>query len=162
VLGDPGLLVAKLLKHRQSKRHVLGLIPHYVDKADVHLENISRRYPKEIRLIDVQRNPLVVISEIDRCEFIISSSLHGLVAADALGIPNAWMVLSDKVIGKGFKFFDYASAFGLTPKPVFLTGNESPFALIKMTRPIPDAVRHRTQELDDIFRQLRSEFVKRG
>ena len=32
VLGDPGLLSSKLLKHRQRRHYALGIVPHYCDK----------------------------------------------------------------------------------------------------------------------------------
>ena len=45
---------------------------------------------------------------------ILSSSLHGLVAADSFGIPNIRMVCSDRIYGGDFKYDDYYSAFGYT------------------------------------------------
>lgn len=47
------------------------------------------------------------IKTINECEFIISSSLHGIIIADSYNIPNIWCKFSDKVYGKDFKFFDY-------------------------------------------------------
>ena len=38
----------------------------------------------------------------------MSSSLHGLIAADAYGIPNARINLTGRLVGGDFKFEDYA------------------------------------------------------
>ena len=39
--------------------------------------------------------------------------MHGLIVADALGIPNIRMILSDKITGGDYKYDDYYSAFGI-------------------------------------------------
>ena len=43
--------------------------------------------------------------------------MHGLLAADAIGIPNAWLKLSDRLRGGDFKFQDYYSIFDINAKP---------------------------------------------
>jgi len=156
ILGDPGLLATRLLHQRQSKRYVLGIVPHYHDKEDPRIARIRRRYKGEVLVIDVRRQPLAVFADIDKCESILSSSLHGLVTADSLGIPNAWILLSDKVVGKGFKFADYNSAFGTTQDPLYLSGNESLFYLLKSTRRPPELIKQVKERLDTTFRLLRN------
>ena len=44
--------------------------------------------------------------------------MHGLIAADSLGIPNQWFALSEQVIGNGYKFADYYSVFEINPKSI--------------------------------------------
>ena len=110
VLGDPGLLASELLKGKQIQTDCkIGIIPHYVERNE-NLDNIKVTGGK---VIDICQESLKVIEEIAKCEMILSSSLHGLIIADSLGIPNARIVLSDKVLGGDYKYIDYYSAFGL-------------------------------------------------
>lgn len=159
LLGDPGLLASTLLKKRSSKQYTLGLIPHYVDKRDERIHKISRRYSKEILVIDVERQPVKVIADLDKCDYILSSSLHGLIVADSLGIPNAWLHLSDGVVGNGFKFHDYASALGYTYQSHSLTGDESMADLIKITHSVSGRTPEIKQNLDAAFYRLRNEIL---
>src|SRR5699024_12305737 len=46
------------------------------------------------------------LDAITSCEVIVSTSLHGLILADAYGIPNAWLI-ADTGYGKEHKFWDY-------------------------------------------------------
>ena len=61
-------------------------------------------------ILDSQRCNINIIDEINQCDFIISSSLHGIIISDAYNIPNVWVEFSDNVVGKGFKFRDYYSS----------------------------------------------------
>nr|MBP7323157.1 polysaccharide pyruvyl transferase family protein [Deltaproteobacteria bacterium] len=155
ILGDPGLLIARLSQDRQKKRFVLGLVPHYVDHRSSSIRQILKNNRKEVCLIDPRRDPIKVVRDIDTCEFILSSSLHGLVCADALGIPSAWILLSDRVIGSGFKFRDYYSALRMKKNPTVISGYESLSALIRQTS-LPDesVVCEVKTNLDEAFRTL--------
>lgn len=113
VYGDPVLLLPKFYKPNITKKYKLGIIPHYIDKNNIWLRNIKSN---EVKIIDICGESLGVINQVLECEKIISSSLHGLVLADAYNIPNMWIELSDDVGGKGFKFKDYFSSIN---KPVF-------------------------------------------
>lgn len=111
VYGDPALLMPKFYNPKIKKKYKYGIIPHYVDvdhewvrkyKNNPHVKIISITHLTEQELHSHR-----FINELLECEMIFSSSLHGLIAADAYGIPSHWIELSDKVIGNGFKFHDY-------------------------------------------------------
>jgi len=104
--GDLGLMCS-LFNPNEKKQYELGVIPHYVHQAE--------EYPGHHK-IDVRSGIENVLREASKCERIVSSSLHGIILCDALGIENKWDP-STQVLGKGFKFRDYASALGETIAP---------------------------------------------
>ena len=112
-LGDPGLLVGRLIDGRKMRKEFRwGVIPHLADGCDPIIRQFVNENPGAI-LIDLgDPDPIAVIRQISKCSFVISTSLHGLVAADALGIPNVRLQVSQRVIGGDWKFFDYATAVG--------------------------------------------------
>ena len=118
VLGDPGLL-ASLLAKPERKRWKLGLIPHWSERDHPLLAQIASQHA-EIVFIDICSPVEEVISIVNRCEFILSSALHGLILADSLQIPNEWLRLNphqpDQYGLPEFKFQDYYTLFGLQEK----------------------------------------------
>ena len=69
----------------------------------------------EVELLDVHAHPLEVVRGIASSRFVLSSSLHGLVVADAFGVPACWVAPTTKVEGAGYKFRDYYSVFDMEP-----------------------------------------------
>ena len=111
VVGDPGLLAKYLVDVSDiEKKYDLGIIPHFVDKDNLLLNKIN---VENSIVIDIQQEPEIFLKQIAQCRNVISSAMHGLIAADSLGIPNVRMVLSDKIIGGNYKYDDYYSAFGI-------------------------------------------------
>lgn len=153
-LGDPGLLVNLMVTPRREKKYVLGIVPHYVDKADPRLCAIQHRYSSEVKIIDVQRHPGKVLDDIAGCEYILSSSLHGLIVADAYNIPNQWLTLSNDVIGGGFKFHDYYSALGQSREPAAIVGTETLTELIEWTHVPSQNLPLVQDKLESAFRAL--------
>lgn len=106
VFGDLALLMPEIYDPSFKKKYEVGILPHYVDKNHEWLEKFEEE--DNVLIIDVQqKNPLNVIDDILSCDKIISSSLHGLIVADAYGVPSIWIEFSDKIVGNGFKFLDY-------------------------------------------------------
>jgi len=111
-LGDPGILVPALFDTSGPKRYRLGVIAHYADRQHPTVQRLRNK--EGVLDIDVRQRPEVFFRALGSCEAIVSSSLHGLIFAEALGIPNLWIKLSDRVVRTGFKFRDW---FSLTAKP---------------------------------------------
>jgi hypothetical protein len=115
VFGDPGLLADRLLPNASpsGKRFRCLIIPHYKDKEHPGLQVLIGSGKRHVEVIDVFKPALEILEMIADADFVFSSAMHGLIAADSLGIPNAWVKLSDELRGGDFKFRDYYSAFGL-------------------------------------------------
>ena len=62
--------------------------------------------------ISVSIDAMETLRAIGECEMIASSSLHGLIVADALGIPNWRVSFARELKGGDFKFRDYALVVG--------------------------------------------------
>ena len=120
-LGDPGLLASMLVDdeagREATKRYRCLVIPHYKDRAHPALGELLRQRP-DVEVADVFEPALDLLRKIRAADVVLSSAMHGLIAADSLGVPNAWLKLSDDVRGGDFKFRDYYSVFGITPAPL--------------------------------------------
>jgi len=113
IYGDPGLLLPKVYSPNIEKKYKIGVVPHYVDK-DTEFINYCRHNPN-IKVINVKDKSVEnFVDQILECETIMSSSLHGLVIADAYKVPSVWIELSKNVIGNGFKFRDYYASINRT------------------------------------------------
>jgi hypothetical protein len=115
VLGDPGLLASLFVKKPAKPEIVHGIIPHYADREDPQVKTWSHR--EDTLVIDIRAGVRHVLNQAAMCQRIVSSSLHGLVIADALGIPSQWIRLSERVLGGEFKFVDYYSVYDEFPSP---------------------------------------------
>ncbi len=155
-LGDPGLLAGAFAVPPHRKRFLLGLVPHYVDSGDPRIHSLCKRFAGHATVVDVKSSPSVVLRRISECQYIASSSLHGLIAADALGIPSVWIELSKKVIGDGFKFEDYNSALDSSHVCVALSGTETLDQILRYARPPPAKIGILQQQLRVSFEALRN------
>lgn len=107
--GDPTLLLPRFYWPEVEKTDKTGLIPHYKD-YDLALQYIHDK--PNFKIIDICGGVERVIDEVFSCRFIMSSSLHGLIIADAYGIPSQLIKFSGNLLGGGFKFLDYFSVKG--------------------------------------------------
>lgn len=116
VYGDPGLLMSLIYRPTVAITHEVGIIPHFIDASYCGIETQERLADgKSFKYIDICQDYESFIKEMLSCKSIISSSLHGLVLAEAYSLPAEWVVLSSKVIGNGFKFRDYLTGTDRAP-----------------------------------------------
>lgn len=118
-LGDPALLLKLFYQPRVHEELVdkIGVVPH-ISNIDFFTKEINE--DKNFHLINPTKKWQEVINDICSCKLIISSSLHGLICADAFGISNAWIKIPgqsippcDKKTDYGdFKYWDYFMSQG--------------------------------------------------
>lgn len=122
-IGDPGILADELVG-LQEKQWDLGIVPHFSD-ADL-VPKFQALIPKEhsVRVIHPSTDALTMLREIGACHRIVTSSLHGMIVADAFGIPRR-VEYSPKLDKDGgdFKFRDYSASI------------QTPFETGKMIEP---------------------------
>lgn len=114
ILADPGLLADELVP-LPNQEYNLGIVAHWTDKE---LATDKRFLKYDPLIINVADDPLEVITQIGKCKKIISSSLHGIILADAFGIPRrieiAPRMLTHKHQEGGlFKWHDYSASIGM-------------------------------------------------
>lgn len=106
-LGDPGLLADRVVD-APARGDRIGLVPHYAQLADPRWRALAEAHPV-LDLIDVRGDAAAVTARIASCAHVVSSSLHGLVVADAFGVPNTWLDPAGIHAAAKLKFLDYAA-----------------------------------------------------
>ncbi|MDR3127861.1 MAG: polysaccharide pyruvyl transferase family protein [Bifidobacteriaceae bacterium] len=108
-LGDPGLIVDKIVPRLKNSKYRIGIVPH---ASEINLPVVKLLAQiHDVKIINPVGTVEKVLQQIASCQYILSSSLHGLIAADAYSMPNIHLFLSDKLHGGIYKFVDYYSVF---------------------------------------------------
>lgn len=103
--SDPALFLPKLYTPKKILllNDKIGILPHISNYKYYKNKNLNLEKYYLINPTDKFTN---VLDYIFSCKYIISSSLHGLICADAYNIPNIW--LDEYELSEGdFKFKDY-------------------------------------------------------
>lgn len=149
ILADAGLIADELVK-LPEKEYNLGLVPHW---SDTQLEKNPVFLKYKPNIIRVSDDPLKVISEIGKCKKIVSSSLHGIVLADAFNIPRRIeiaprMLSHPQYEGGIFKWKDYSASLGVKLE-------------IGVTKQIDrNIIMDKQHELFDVFQEIVTIFKK--
>lgn len=103
--GDPALLLPLWLPPAKQKRYKLGIIPHWSETAF-----FQDKYGDRYKVIDLgSTNIEHIIDEITACDYVLSTSLHGVIVPHAYDIPALW-IKKGYIFTDGFKFEDYFSS----------------------------------------------------
>ena len=151
-LGDGGLLFDYLIDKKPPKKYALGLTPHCQDLDNPIWQKIIDNFPHCI-LINFRDEPLKVLHQIAECDFILSTAMHGLIAADSMGIPNKWIQAS-KLTGDNYKFKDYYSVFNIEPKQLSVADINDGLITQKMIWELADSYPVKRQEVKEIQAKL--------
>lgn len=113
VFGDPALLLPHFFSPAPAGSDArIGLVLHYS-----HRKFLPKDPLDDVLQIDVREEPEEVLSQIAGVRCVVSSSLHGIICAQAYGIPWVWLKFPDAALmGGTFKFLDFLSTMdGRTP-----------------------------------------------
>lgn len=107
VYGDPALLLPKYYIPNVNKEYKYGIVQHFMHKEETAWISKYKDDPT-VNIIDVQKPSITdFIDEINKCEIILSSALHGIICGDAYGIPSYHINFDPKGRYNWFKFHDY-------------------------------------------------------
>ena len=119
VFGDPALLLPLYYNPRVERKYRIGIIPHYSDMNSPLLEGIKDEGGVHVINIREYEHWLDFIDQINECEVIASSSLHGLIVSEAYGIPNVWIKFGDSPTDD-IKFHDFFLSMNADREPLVL------------------------------------------
>jgi hypothetical protein len=115
--GDPGFLIpflyAQYLPTTSLSQLGICFVPH---AQDLNCSEIKDP-PAGLRILTVKQHWETMIAQLRTCKCIVSTSLHGIVVGDALGIPTLWFQFPGGKTEKteeSFEYQDYFESIGRT------------------------------------------------
>lgn len=105
--GDPALLTPLLYKSKNIKKYNIGIIPHIIDYNELKQKfNDTNICVINLYINNDEDSIKKVIDNINKCKFIFSSSLHGIILSNAYNVPVI-KFRHNKLAGDDIKFIDY-------------------------------------------------------
>lgn len=136
IYGDPALLTPLYYRPNKQKRYKYGIISHVSNQATVANLRMNGKCISECAdVLIINLGQYIhwhdIIDQVCECESILSSSLHGLIIAEAYRVPNVWIEFGKPLIGGHFKFHDFFMSIHCDrEKPVTIHGVEIPIYAI--------------------------------
>lgn len=108
--GDPGLFVPELWPASPTPSGRVGLIPHHSQLAMAEVAQLAAVLGDAVVIDFTDPNIAATLKTLSECRLIVSSSLHGLVFADAYGIPSLFW--NEGGARNEWKYRDYYAGAG--------------------------------------------------
>lgn len=119
IYGDPAVLTGIIFPKQKKLKYRIGIIPHYVD----YEKSTTVFSGTDVHFINIINSVDSFLEEINSCEIIMSSSLHGIIISESYGINCIPLKLGNKIVGDSFKFDDYYASTGRNSKRIEITEN---------------------------------------
>jgi pyruvyltransferase len=112
VFGDPAILLPQLFPEwrRRPVTGRIGVIPHFSNRHEYTSTS------ENLVVIVPNQEPDRIVPDILTCELVVAGSLHGLIVAEAFGIPARW--LNSSRTEPELKYYDYYQGTDRYPHPV--------------------------------------------
>lgn len=107
IYGDPALLMPDIYQPVLEKAAQVAVLPHPTDRI---LQWMARQ--AKLPVILPTEPPLVVIDRILQSELLVTSSLYGLIVAEAYGVPVVLLRQRRQSWEPHFEFVDYFASTG--------------------------------------------------
>ena len=107
VFGDPALLLPEIypvVADSKSSQASIAFVPHNTHRSRVG------GLPDTVKMVDVRLDVRDVVESIASSRAVVSTSLHGIIVAQAYNVPWVWLDVTDHQLGgNDFKFEDFFS-----------------------------------------------------
>lgn len=118
IYGDPVLILSKIYNPIISKKYKVGIIPYYKEfskvKSNVDSWNLKDRTSTVVVVdFNIDYDSIIdTINSILSCNYILTSSLYGLILAHTYNIPAIWIKSTDDDNSQ-YKFKDYLASLNI-------------------------------------------------
>ena len=123
IYGDPALLLPEFYEKKLTPKYKIGVVAHWRHRQKIQCMD-------GVLFIDILREKSSMTSFIDdicQCEMILSSSLHGIIIANAYGVPARWFMMDGFPLeGDPYKkFTDYFMSVHMPVQQPFMVSENT-------------------------------------
>lgn len=113
IYGDPALLLSRIYNPQVTKKFKLAIVPHISQFETVKSMYADEEDKEEVSIVDLRTYDVEsVVDNLLKCERVVSSSLHGIIASNSYDIPVRWIKFDKNIHGDDTKFRDHFMAIG--------------------------------------------------